>query len=126
MIGENPIAAALVGVRTQRLFLVAFVLGGAFYAVAGIVLLANTGSASPSDGFSFTFQVLTAVFLGSTTVRPGRFNVLGTIVGVLFIAVSVDGLSLAGASSWVQPVFTGAAVIVAVSASTVFARRRVT
>ena len=66
------------------------------------------------------------MFLGATTVRPGRFNVVGTIVGVLFIAVSVDGLSLAGASDWVQPVFTGAAVIVAVAASTVFARRRVT
>jgi ribose transport system permease protein len=126
MIGENPVASALVGVRTQRLILVAFVLGGALYGVAGVVLLANTGSASPSDGFSNTFQVLTAVFLGATTVRPGRFNVLGTIVGVLFIAVSVDGLSLAGASDWVQPVFTGAAVIVAVAASTVFARRRVT
>ena len=126
MIGENPVAAALVGIRTQRLVLLAFVLGGALYGVAGVVLLANTGSASPSDGFSNTFQVLTAVFLGATTVRPGRFNVLGTIVGVLFIAVSVDGLSLAGASDWVQPVFTGAAVIVAVAASTVFARRRVT
>jgi ribose transport system permease protein len=126
MIGENPVAAALVGVRTQRLILLAFVLGGALYGVAGVVLLCNTGSASPSDGFSNTFQVLTAVFLGATTVRPGRFNVLGTIVGVLFIAVSVDGLSLAGASDWVQPVFTGAAVIVAVAASTVFARRRVT
>jgi ribose transport system permease protein len=126
MIGENPVASALVGIRTERLILLAFVLGGALYAVAGVVLLANTGSASPSDGFSNTFQVLTAVFLGATTVRPGRFNVLGTIVGVLFIAVSVDGLSLAGASDWVQPVFTGAAVIVAVAASTVFARRRVT
>jgi ribose transport system permease protein len=126
MIGENPVASALVGIRTERLILVAFVLSGALYAVAGVVLLANTGSASPSDGFSGTFQVLTAVFLGATTVRPGRFNVLGTIVGVLFIAVSVDGLSLAGASDWVQPVFTGAAVIVAVAASTVFARRRVT
>jgi ribose transport system permease protein len=126
MIGENPVAATLVGIRTQRLILIAFVLGGALYALAGVVLLANTGSASPSDGFSTTFQVLTAVFLGATTVRPGRFNVVGTVVGVLFIAVSVDGLSLAGASDWVQPVFTGAAVIVAVSASTVFARRRVT
>jgi ribose transport system permease protein len=126
MIGENPVAAALVGVRTQRMILLAFVLGGALYGVAGVVLLANTGSASPSDGFSNTFQVLTAVFLGATTVRPGRFNVVGTIVGVLFIAVSVDGLSLAGASDWVQPVFTGSAVIVAVAASTVFARRRVT
>jgi ribose transport system permease protein len=125
MIGENPNAATLVGVRTQRLILVSFILGGALYAVAGVVSLSLTGSATPSDGFGSTFQVLTAVFLGATTVHPGRFNVPGTIVGVLFIAVSVNGLSLAGASDWVQPVFTGTAVIVAVALSTVLARRRV-
>jgi len=124
MIGENPDAAALVGIRTQRLVLVAFIVAGALYAVAGCVSISLTGSASPSDGFGTTFQVLTAVFLGATTINPGRFNVLGTVVGVLFVAVSVNGLSLAGASDWVQPVFTGAAVILAVSVSTALARKR--
>jgi predicted ABC-type sugar transport system permease subunit len=63
-------------------------------------------------------------FLGSTTIRPGRFNVPGTIVGVFFVAVSVNGLTLAGAADWVDPVFNGAAVVIAVSASTLLAHRR--
>ncbi|MBB4660620.1 ABC transporter permease [Conexibacter arvalis] len=124
MIGSNAEAARLVGVRTRRLILLSFVLAGLFYGVAGVLLLARTGAATPGDGLGLTVGALTAVFLGATTIKPGRFNVPGTIVGVFFVAVSINGLTLAGAADWVDPVFTGAAVVVAVAASTMLAQRR--
>ncbi len=93
-------------------------------AIAGALGLARTGSGNPDSGTSFTLNALAACFLGSTTIRPGQFNVPGTIVGVFFVAVGVNGLTLAGASDWVEPVFNGASIIVAVALSAVLARRR--
>lgn len=123
-VGANPRAARLVGIPVQRVVMLSFVLAGALAGVAGAVLLARTGSGNPQVGSGYTLSALAAAFLGSTTIRPGRFNVPGTLVGVFFVAVSVNGLTLAGAADWVDPVFNGAAVVIAVAASTILAHRR--
>jgi ribose transport system permease protein len=123
-IGANPSAARLVGIRVPMVVMLSFVGAGALAGVAGVVELARTGSGNPQVGPGYTLSALAAAFLGSTTIRPGRFNVPGTIVGVFFVAVSVNGLTLAGAADWVDPVFNGAAVVIAVAASTVLAHRR--
>ena len=123
-IGANPRAARLVGIRVELVILLSFVVAGALAAVAGELELARTGSGDPQIGPGFTLSALAAAFLGSTTIRPGQFNVPGTIVGVFFVAVSVNGLTLAGAADWVDPLFNGTAVVVAVAISTVLAHRR--
>jgi ribose transport system permease protein len=123
-IGANPSSARLVGIRVPLVVMLSFVGAGALAGVAGVVELARTGSGNPQVGPGYTLSALAAAFLGSTTIRPGRFNVPGTIVGVFFVAVSVNGLTLAGAADWVDPVFNGAAVVIAVAASTVLAHRR--
>jgi ribose transport system permease protein len=123
-VGVSPSAARLVGIRVPRVVLLSFVIAGGLAGLAGAVELARTGSGNPQVGPGYTLSALAAAFLGSTTVHPGRFNVPGTIVGVFFVAVSVNGLTLAGAADWVDPVFNGAAVVIAVAASTVLARRR--
>ena len=123
-VGANQRAARLVGIPVERVVMLSFVLAGALAGVAGALLLARTGSGNPQVGSGYTLSALAAAFLGSTTIRPGRFNVPGTLVGVFFVAVSVNGLTLAGAADWVDPVFNGAAVVIAVAASTVLAHRR--
>ena len=123
-VGANPRAARLVGIRVPMVVLVSFVLAGALAGVAGVVELARTGSGNPQIGSGDTLSALAAAFLGATTIHPGRFNVPGTIVGVFFVAVSVNGLTLAGAADWVDPLFNGTAVVVAVAISTVLAHRR--
>jgi ribose transport system permease protein len=123
-IGSNPRSATLVGIRVPLVILLSFVVAGALAAAAGELELARTGSGNPQVGPGFTLSALAAAFLGSTTIRPGQFNVPGTIVGVFFVAVSVNGLTLAGAADWVDPLFNGAAVVVAVAISTVLAHRR--
>jgi ribose transport system permease protein len=123
-IGSNPRSARLVGIPVRRRVLATFVIAGTLAAIAGALELALTGSGEPGDFSNFTLNALAACFLGSTTIRPGQFNVAGTIVGVFFVAVAVNGLTLTGASSWVQPTFNGAAVIIAVALSVILQRRR--
>jgi ribose transport system permease protein len=123
-IGANPRSAWLVGIPVPLVVMLSFVVAGALAGIAGTVELARTGSGNPQVGSGYTLSALAAAFLGSTTIRPGRFNVPGTIVGVFFVAISVNGLTLAGAADWVDPVFNGAAVVIAVAVSTVLAHRR--
>jgi ribose transport system permease protein len=124
-VGSNPRAARLVGLRVDRLKLSAFVLAGALAGLAGVLLVAKNGSATPEAGnVQDTLQALAAAYLGATSIRPGRFNVMGTMLAVYFIAFSVSGLAIAGVQSWISQVFSGAALFIAVVASTVIGRRR--
>jgi ribose transport system permease protein len=123
-VGASPTSARLVGLNVSRMILSSFVLSGALSGVAGVLLLARAGTANPQVGPGFTLAALSAAFLGATAIRPGTFNVIGTLLGVLFVAVSVNGLVLAGAADWVEPTFNGTALLVAVALSTAIARRR--
>jgi ribose/xylose/arabinose/galactoside ABC-type transport system permease subunit len=123
-IGSNPRSAKLVGVRVTGSVWTTFVLAGAIAGIVGVMQLARTGSATADTGTNLLFPALAAAFLGATAVVPGFFNVVGTIIGVLFVAVSVSGLTLSGASAWVSPVFNGAALLVAVGLSHYLGRHR--
>jgi ribose transport system permease protein len=123
-VGSNPAAARLVGVGVDRVVVISFVLSGTFAAVAGVLELAHDGSAHPQIGMSFLLPALAAAFLGATAIRPGRFNVVGTLVAVYFIAAAVQGMNYAGIQSWVQDVFNGTALVAAVALLALIGRRR--
>jgi ribose transport system permease protein len=124
-VGSNPTAARLVGLDVDRLTFFTFVLSSLLASIAGVLLLARNGSADPAlGGLGLTLPALAAAFLGATAVRPGQFNVLGTLVAVLFVGFSLAGLNLNGASNWVTDVFTGATLVLAVAISTLVARHR--
>jgi ribose transport system permease protein len=123
-IGSNESAARLVGVNVTRTVWVSFVLSGTIAAVAGILQTSRAGSGTAETATAFLFPAFTAVFLGSTAIRPGRFNVWGTIIGVYVVAISVSGFTLLGAETWVQPVFNGTALIIAVALTTFIKRAR--
>jgi len=124
-IGSNRDAARLVGLRVERYVLTAFVLSGTLAGVAGILLVARSGGGNPQAGQIIdTLQALAAAYLGATAIKPGRFNVLGTMIAIYFLAFTVTGLSLAGVADWINSVFDGAALFVAVLVSTIIGRRR--
>ena len=121
--GSGREAARLTGVRTDRWLFLSFVIAGAIAGLAGFMQTSRVGSAPPDVGPNFLLPAYAAAFLGATTIHAGRFNVWGTVVGVLVLAVGITGLNLAGAAFWVPPVFNGTALIVAVSVAVIVARR---
>jgi len=123
-IGSSATAAKLVGIPVTKNVWWSFIIAGTIAGGAGILQLARQGSATASDGGVLLFQALAAVFLGATAIRPGFFNVLGTIIGAMFVSISVSGLTLSGASGWASNVFNGAALLVAVALSTYLGRRK--
>jgi ribose transport system permease protein len=122
--GTNSRAATLVGLRVPRLTVGAFVLAGLVAGVGGMMEVAVSGSAAPGFGPGLLLPALSAVFLGATSIRPGEYNVIGTLLAIAFLATSLSGLTLAGAPAWVEPTYDGVALIVAVALSTVIRRRR--
>jgi ribose transport system permease protein len=123
-IGSSAPAARLVGVRVNGMVLASYVVSGGLAGLGGVMLLAQQGSASPgTSGIGIVLPALAAVFLGASTWSPGKFNVVGTVLGLLLVSVTVSGLTLSGAAPWVNPVCYGGALILAVGASSWFRRR---
>lgn len=122
--GGNRLAAELSGVRTKRLVATAFVVSAAVAALAGVITMMKAGSGSPSVGPELLLPAFAAVFLGSTTIIPGRFNAVGTVIGILLLAVGVSGLQQLGAEYYVVPLFNGGVLLVAVAVSRLLAKER--
>lgn len=115
--GANSDAARLAGLSVRRLKATSFIIGGLLAGFAGVLDLGQVGSAYPTIGPEFLLPAFAAAFLGSTMFRPGVFNVEGLLVGSLLLVVGVTGLGLVGAPTWVQPVFDGGVLIIAVGIS---------
>ncbi len=116
-------AARLTGVPTHRYLSSAFILAAVIAALSGVLNTGKVGSATAAVGPEFLLPAYAAAFLGSTTIKPGRFNVWGTVVGALVLAVGITGLTIMGAPFWVPNIFNGTALIAAVGIATVVARR---
>jgi ribose transport system permease protein len=125
-IGANPKAAALNGIPVRRYTIIAFVVSGALTAAAGIILASRLRIGQASVGLEFLLPALVSVFLGSTTIKPGRFNVWGTVVGVVILAIGISGIQQLGGSFWVEPFFNGTTLLIAICIAGYTQRKRMT
>lgn len=114
-VGGSKNAARLAGINTTKLTMLAFTLCGFLAGIAGIIMAAKLGSGNPNIGPSFMLPAFAAVFLGAAAFKPGTFNVAGTVLAIFTLATGVTGMQLAGAPYWIDQVFNGVALILAVS-----------
>ncbi len=113
-IGANQKAAELNGIPTRKFVVGAFVASGTLAAIAGVLLASKLRIGQASVGLEFLLPALVGAFLGSTTIKPGRVNVWGTIIGVVILAVGISGIQQFGGSFWVEPLFNGSTLLIAI------------
>ena len=121
-VGANREVSRLAGIRVNRIRFGAFVMAGLLSGLGGVVTTAGLGGFDPSSSVTYLLPTVSAVFLGTAVVQPGRFNPIGTLVGVYFLETGILGLQELGYAGWISDVFYGAALIVAVSLSTIVRR----
>jgi len=121
-VGGNPEAARLSGIRVDRVKIFSFATAGICASITGTLLSSLLGSGTLAAADGYLLDAFAAVFLGSATLRDGEFHILGTLIGVLIIAVGFNGLSIFGAPTFFQPIFKGLILVLAVGLSTL-ARR---
>ena len=113
-VGNNPEAARLTGIATQRVLLGVYLSAGVLYGIASLLSVARTGVGDPNAGQTENLDAITAVVLGGTSLFGGRGAVFGSLVGTLIVGVFRNGLTLMGVSSVYQILITGILVILAV------------
>lgn len=122
--GEGREVARLTGLRVDAIRFGAFLTVALLSAVAGIVEFGTLGSADPNIGATFLLPAFAAAFLGAATIKPGRFNAWGTVVAVYVLVVGVTGLQLLGGAGWLEQVFNGTALVLAVTFAQLVQRGR--
>jgi ribose transport system permease protein len=124
-VGRGRRVSLLSGINVSRLRWGALVASGTIAAAAGILYVGTRGSADPTSGASYLLPAFAAAFLGATGIVPGRFNPWGSVIAVYFLVTGITGLTLLGVASFVQNLFYGGALVLAVALSQIARRREV-
>ncbi len=124
-VGANREVALLAGVRVNRIRFLSYVMSALIATIAGILLTAGLGGFDYSSSSTYLLPALSATFIGTAVIQPGRFNPIGSLVGVYFLASGILGLQLLGVGGFIEDVFYGGALILAVAISSLVRRRRV-
>lgn len=122
--GRGREVGRLSGIAVGRVRLLSFVASGVMGAIAGLIYTGTTGSANPSSGTTLLLPAFAAAFLGATCITPGRFNPWGSVVAVYFLVTGINGLSVLGFRTFVQDLFYGGALVVAVMVSQLVSGRK--
>lgn len=123
-VGEGREVARLAGLRVDALRAGSLIACSLIATIAGITQAGVVGAADPGGATSYLLPAFAGAFLGQTAIRPGRFNPWGTFIAVYFLVTGITGLELLGFSGWVQDVFYGGSLVIAVALGRLAALRR--
>jgi len=123
-IGGNETAARLAGAATRRLRLSAYVISATLASLGGVIVAARVGRGDVSSGASLLLDSVAAALIGFAVLDRRHPNVLGTIVGAIFVGVLLNGLTMLNAPYYTQDFVKGAVLVGALSVTYGLGRRR--
>ena len=122
-IGGNAEAARLSGIPVARIRVIIFAITGLLSALTGVLMASRLGSGNSGAATGLEFDVIAAVVVGGTSLFGGRGTMLGTLLGVLFIAALVNGLVLLGVDPFAQGIVRGFVILAAVMINIISIKR---
>ncbi len=111
IVGANPRAAELAGMRTRRTLLLSYMLCSLLAAVVAFLLTARTGSGEPNLGGDMTMQSIAAAVVGGVSLRGGHARITCPIVGALFVTIVANGMNLLRVNGSMQQIILGAVIL---------------
>lgn len=113
--GDNQEAARLSGINIRRIKLIVFAMSGFFAALSGLVYMARLNSGQPIAGQSYEMYAIAAAVIGGASLTKGGIgNLVGTLIGAIFIAGLQNGLTILNVGTYWQQVCMGLVVLMAV------------
>ena len=122
-VGSSPKTCDYLGINGNVQKTKGFVICAVLCGISGIVTVSMTNGGGPYVGDPMQMQSMIVLMLGATFINKGIFNVPGTIVGAVLIAVINNGLSLLGAVTWVKNATLGFFLLLGVSVVTYSQKR---
>jgi ribose transport system permease protein len=113
-VGSNPEAARLTGIEVTAVLVSVYTISGLLAGIAAVVQTGRLTASGPNVDPNLMLTVIAAVLIGGTAFTGGEGSLLGTIIGVMFLGVIQNGLSLSGVSTFWQGTVSGLILILAV------------
>jgi len=114
-VGSNTETARLCGVSIPRTTLFVYALSGLLVGLAGVLEFSTLTVGDPTDSVGLELEVIAAVVIGGGSLSGGQGSASGTLVGALLLTVIKAGCTHLGFPNWVQEIFTGFIIVVAMS-----------
>lgn len=113
-VGISPAACKNVGINAKRTIVCCYLLCALITGFSGIVLSSEVMTVSPTLGADVLMSAMAATMMGATFLRPGRYNIQGTVVAALLLTIISNGTVSIGAADFVDDLIQGAVILLAV------------
>jgi ribose transport system permease protein len=123
-VGRSREVSRLSGIRVDHMRFYCLLASSLISSATGILYAGTIGAADPNSGTTLLLPAFAAAFLGATSITPGRFNAWGTLIAVYFLVIGITGLSMLGIQTFVQNLFYGGALVLAVALSQLVRKRQ--